>query len=74
MCVAMVTIALFGELLKTLISIVFQVFPPERNFLWDNLLSFRHNYTLQILIKAIIRTVTIETFQKIILPKYGHRL
>ena len=31
-----------------------------------------HN-TLRGLIKANIRTVTMETFQKIILPKYGHQ-
>ena len=59
--------------LKTQIAIVFQVFPPERNFLWDNLICFGHHHTLRSLIIANIRTVTMETFQKIILPKYGHR-
>ena len=50
----------------------FQVFPPERNFLWDSLLCFGHPNTLRSLIIANIRTITMETFQKIILPKYGH--
>ena len=55
----------FWPILKTRISIVFQVFPPERNFLWDNLLSFGHNNnTLRSLIKANIRTVTMKRFQK----------
>ena len=71
--VAMATMQLFGLFVKTLISIVFQVFPPERNFLWDNLLCFGHHNTLRGLIIANIRTVTMETFQKILLPKYGHR-
>ena len=51
----------------------FPVFPPERNFLWDNFLCFWHHITLRSLIIANIRTVTMETFQKIILPKYGHQ-
>ena len=72
MYVAMETIQLFGLYWKTRISIVFQVFPPERNFLWDNLLCVGHPHTLNSLIKANIRPVTMETFQKIILPKYGH--
>ena len=63
----------FGLFLKTRISTVFQVFPPERNFLWDNLLYFGHPNTLKSLIKANIRFFTMETFQKIILPKYGHQ-
>ena len=62
--VAMATIQLFHLILKTRISIVFQVFPPERNFLWDNLLCFGHHNTLRSLIKANIRTVTMEIFQK----------
>ena len=46
---------------------------PERHFLWDNLPSFGHHNTLRSSIKAnIIRTVTMETLGKIILPKYGH--
>ena len=69
MYVAMATIQLFGLILRTQISIVFQVFPPERNFLWDNLVCFGHHNTVRSLIKANIRTVTMETFQKIILPK-----
>ena len=75
MYVAMATIQLFGLILITRISIsiVFQVFQPERNFLWDNLLCFGHHNTLRSLIKANIRTFTMETFQKIILPKYGHK-
>ena len=73
MYVAMATIQLFGLILKTWISIVFQVFPPERNVLWDNFLCFGHHYTLIIAIKANIRTVTMETLQKIILPKCGHQ-
>ena len=63
----------FGIILKTLISIIFQVFPLERNFLWDNL-CFGHHNTLRSLIEANIRSVTVERFQKIILPKYGRRL
>ena len=73
MYVAMATMQLFGLILKTQIAIVFQAFPPERNFLWDNLPCFGHHSTLRSLIKANIRTVTMETFQKIVLAKYGHR-
>ena len=73
MYVAMATMELFGLFLKIHIAIVFQVFPPERNFLWDNLLCFGHHNTLRSLIISNIRTVTMETFQKIILPKHGHR-
>ena len=72
MYVAMATMQLFGLFLKTQIAVVFQVFPPEKNFLWDNL-CFGHHNTLRRLIIANIRTVTLETFQKIILPKYGHQ-
>ena len=72
MYVAMATMQLFGLFLKTRIAIVFQVFQPERNLLWDNLLCFGHHTTLRSLIRANIRTVTTETFQKMILPKYGH--
>ena len=63
----------FGLFLKTQISIVFQVFPPERNFLWDNFLCFGHLNSLISSIKANIRSVTMETFQKFLLPKYGQR-
>ena len=73
MYVAMATMQLFGLFLKTRISIVFQVIPPERNFLLDNILRFGHHNTLRSLVIADIRTVTMETFQKIILPKYGHQ-
>ena len=45
--VAMAAIQLFNIILKTWISIVFQKFPHERNFLWDNLLYFGHFYTLR---------------------------
>ena len=62
----------FRLILKTRISVVFQVFPPERNFLWENL-CFGHHNTLRSLIIANIRTVTLEAFHKIILPKYGHK-
>ena len=72
MYVAMETIQPFGFILKTRFPIVFQLFPPERNFLWDNLLCFGHHNTLRSSIKAYIRSVTVERFQKIILPKYGH--
>ena len=51
----------------------FQVFPPERNFLWDNLLCFRHHNTLRSVIEAIIRGVIVERLHKIVLPKYDHR-
>ena len=71
--VAMATVQFFGLFLKSRISIVFQVFPPERNFLLDNLLCFGHHKTLRSLIKANVRTVTMERFQEIILPKYGHK-
>ena len=54
--------------LKTRIAIVFQVFPYEGNFLWDSLLCFGHPNTLRSLIIANIRTVAMETFQKIIFP------
>ena len=71
--VAMATIRLFCLILKSQISIVFQVFPPERNFLWDNLLCFGHHNTLRSLIKANMRTVIMERFQKIHLHKFGHQ-
>ena len=73
MYVAMATFQLFGLFLKIQISNVLQVFPPERNFLWDNLLCFGHSNTVIGLIKANIRTVTMETLRKINFPKYGHR-
>ena len=73
MNVAMATMQLFGLFLKTQISIVFQVFPPDRIFLWDNFQYFGHHNSLINSIKANIRTVTMETFQKILLPKYGHQ-
>ena len=73
MYVAMATMQLFGLFLKTRIAIVFQVFPPERNFLWDNLLCFGHHNTLRSLIIANIKIVTMDTVQKTILPKYGHQ-
>ena len=73
MYVAMATIQFFGLFLKTQISIIFQVFPPERNFLWDNFLCFGHQNSLISSIEANIRSVTMETFQKILLPKYSHR-
>ena len=69
MYVAMATIQLFGLTVKTRIFIVFQVTPTERIFLWENL-PFRHN-TLRSLVEANIRSVTVERFHKIILPKYG---
>ena len=73
MYVSMATMQLFGLFLKTQIAIVLQVFLPERNFLEDSLLCFGHPNTLRSLIIANNRTVTMEIFQKIILPKYGHR-
>ena len=73
MYVAMATIQLFGLILKTRISIVFQVFSSVRNFLWENLLCFGHHNTLRSLIKANTRTITKGRFQKIILPKYDHK-
>ena len=68
MYVAMATIQLFSIILKTQISVVFQVLPPERNFLWDNLLCFGHHNTLRSLFEAHIRGVAVERFQKFILP------
>ena len=73
MYVAMVTIKLSGFILKTPISIVFQVFQPERNFPWDNLLCFGHHKTPRSFIEANVRSVTVEKCQRIILPKYGHQ-
>ena len=70
---AMETVHFFGLSLKTQISIVFQVFPPEKNFLWDNFLYFRHHNNLISSIEDNFRTVTMETFQKIIVLKYGHQ-
>ena len=72
MYVAMATMQLFGLYLKTRISNVFQVFPPERNFLWDYFLCFGHQNSLISSIEANIRSVTMETIQKIILPKCCH--
>ena len=74
MYVPMATIQLFSIIFKTQISIVFQVFPHEKNLLWDNPLCFGHHNTLRSLIEVNIRSVTstVERFQKIILPKYGH--
>ena len=73
MYVAMATIQLFGLILKTQISSVFQVFPAERNFLWDNRLCFGHHTCNISLFEANIRSVTVERIQEIILPKYGPR-
>ena len=73
MYVAVATMQLFGLFLRTQISIVFQVFPPERNFMWDNFLCFGHQNSLISSGKANTRAVTMETIQKILLPKYGHR-
>ena len=73
MYVARETMQLFGLFLKTRISNVFQVFPPEKNFLWDNFLCFGHQNSLINSIKANNRSVTMETFQKMILLKYGYR-
>ena len=61
--------ATFWLTFETQIANVYQVFPPERNFQWENLLCFRHHNALRSLIIANIRTVTMETFQQIILPK-----
>ena len=68
MYVAMATMQLFGLFLKTRITIVFQVFQPERNFLWDNFLCFGHHNTLRSLIEAHIRSVTADILQKFICP------
>ena len=72
MYVVMATIQLFSIILKTRISIVFQVFPAQRNFLWNNPLCFGHRNILRSLIEAHIRSVTVERLQKFILLKYGH--
>ena len=72
MYVAMATMKLFGLFLKTRIVIVVQVFPPEKHFLCDKVICFGRHNTLRSLIIANIRDVTLETFQKIILPRYGH--
>ena len=60
--------AIFNLFLKTWISVVFQVFSPEINFLWDNFLCYGHHNTSISSIKANMKTVTMETFQKIICP------
>ena len=73
MYVATATIQLFGLFLKIRIAILFQLISPERNSLWDSLLYFGQHNTLKSLIIANIRNVTMETFQKIILPKCGHQ-
>ena len=65
---------LFCIILKTRISVVFQVYPPERNLLWGNILCFGHHNTLRSLMKAHIRSATEERFQKIVLLNFGHRL
>ena len=46
----------------------FQVFPPERNFLWANLLCFGHHNPLRILIEANIRSVTVERSKNTFCP------
>ena len=60
MYVAMAIMQLFVLFLKTPIAICFQVFPPERNFLWNNLLCYGHHNTVRSLIIANIRTVTMN--------------
>ena len=67
MFVSMATIQLFSIILKTRISIVFQVFPTERGFPWDNL-CFGHHNTLRSLIEAHIRTVTVEDSGNLVCP------
>ena len=54
----------FRLIFKTQIFSVFQVIPPERNHLWNNLLCFGHHYTLRSLIEGNIRSVTVERLQK----------
>ena len=63
----------FSIILKTRISVVFRVFAPERNFLWVDFPYFGHHNALGSVIEAHVRCVTVERFQKIILPKYGHQ-
>ena len=53
--VDMATMQIFGLFLKTRILIVFQGFPPEKNFLWDNFLCFGHKNSLISSIKANMR-------------------
>ena len=60
MYVAISTIQFSGFILKTRISIVFKVFPLERNFLWNTVLCLGHHNTLSSLIKVTVRTVTVE--------------
>ena len=72
MYVAMATMGLFWLLFENLNPNVFQVIPPERKFLWDNLLSVRHHNTIRSSIKANVRTVTMKSFENIILLEYGH--
>ena len=69
--VVMATLQPFSIILKTRLITVYQVFPPERNFLWDNVLCFGQHNTLRSLIEAHTRTVTVERLQKFILPKHG---
>ena len=59
----MAAMQLFGLFLKTRFSNVFQVFPPESNLLFDNLLCFGYPNTLKSLIKVNVSTATMETFQ-----------
>ena len=70
--VVMAAVHLFSIILKFQLSIVFQVFPHEKNLLWDNPLCFGHHNTLRSLIEAPIRCVTVERPQKFILHKNGH--
>ena len=42
----------FSIILKIRISIIFQVLPTEKNFLWDNLLCFGHHKIIRSVIKA----------------------
>ena len=60
--------ATFRLIFESQNSIVFQVFPPERNFPWDNFLCIGHQNSLISSIKANIRSVTVETFQKSFCP------
>ena len=55
-------------ILNTRISAVIQVFPSERNFLWDNLWYFGYHNTLRSSIKAHLWSVTVVIFQKLFCP------
>ena len=60
MYVAMAIIQLFSKILKTQISVVLQILPPDKNFLCCTRLCFERYYTLRNFFTANIQSVTVE--------------